>query len=268
MNHLLCRGRAVGAEPSQGVVYAGLYSSADPQEGVVPGDHVQLGLSVAPGEGAPRGCAYLMESSLAGAEILAVQGLEYFPGQRWFRVRADLGETRTGVVSLRIGRPERVPRLRPQIMIGVPDGTALKMIRTGRLSDASLPVRAASAPGLRMVTEPGTQGAANVLDAAPAGSFAISVSQPRHGSTQLSRDGWATYLPTPGFTGYDRFEYTVGTADSAKITAPVNVFVGDPGHAPGAFPQHAVATGFHPWQWPELTGEMPWPGPHESMRSR
>lgn len=272
MSHLLCRGRAVAPEPtpgedqSGGVVYAGLYSSADPLEGAAPGDHVQLGLSVAPGEGASRGCAYLVGSSLAGAEVVAVQGVEFFPEQRWFRVRAEPGETRTGVVSLRIGTPKE-SRIRPQIMVGVPDASGRKMIRTGRLSDLSLPVRAASAPGLRLVTPVGGEGAVNVLAGMAAGSMAISVGQPRNGTARLSRDGWVSYLPAPGFAGYDRFTYTVGTADGSKVTAAVNVFAGDPGSAPGLFPEQPAATDFRPWQWPELTGEMPWPRPSTPLRN-
>ncbi|WP_406362237.1 Ig-like domain-containing protein [Streptomyces sp. NBC_01579] len=269
MNHLLCSGRAIGTDPSQGVVYAGLYSSVEPTVGAVIGDVIQLALSVAADQGAPRGCAYVLESSLIdAAEILTIEALEYFPQQRWFRVRADPGETRTGVLSLRIGYPRGAPRLRPQIMVGIPDGTQHKLIRTARLTGHSVPVRPHTLPGLRILTDPGTQGMANVLAQAPAGSFAISVTQPLHGSTQLSRDGWVTYQPAPGFAGYDRFEYTVGTADSVKMTAAANVFVGDLGLAPGAFPQHSAVTGFQSWQWPELTGKMPWPRPQESPRNR
>lgn len=267
MNHLLCRGQAVGSDPSQGVVYAGLYSSADPLRSVAPGDHVQLSLSVAPDQGAPRGCAYLLADSLSGsAEIVAVQDVEYFPKQNWFRVRAEAGETRTGLVSLRIGRPKGAPRLRPQITVAVPDASGRKLIRTGRLSDTALPVRASSAPGLRIVAGFDTPGSANVLAAAPAGSAAISVTQPRNGAAQLSHDGWVTYLPAPGFSGYDRFTYTVGTSEAAKITAPVNVFVGALDLLPGAFPEHTATTEFRQWEWPELTGEMPWPHAYPPSR--
>ncbi|MEU9063495.1 Ig-like domain-containing protein [Streptomyces sp. NPDC048430] len=269
MNHLLCSGRAVGTERSQGIVYAGLYCSADPRTGTVPGEIVQLGLSVAADEGAPRGCAYVLESSLTdAAEILSVEALEYFPQQRWFRVRADPGETRTGALSLRIRPPRGAPRLRPQIMVAVPDAGGQKLIRTARLTGHSLPVLTHSVAGLRITTEPGVRGTANVLARAPQGSFAISVTQPLHGTAQLSRDGWVAYDPAPGFTGYDRFEYTVGTADSAKVTAAANIFVGDLGLAPGVFPADPAETGFQTWQWPELTGEMPWPRPQESPRNR
>ncbi|WP_327370785.1 Ig-like domain-containing protein [Streptomyces sp. NBC_01217] len=269
MNHLLCRGRAVGTDPSEGAVYAGLYSSADPLAGVAPGEHVQLGLSVAPADGAPRGFAYLLADSLAdGAEIVAVQGVEYFPEQGWFRVRAEPGETQTGVVSLLVGRPKKAPRLRPQIIVAVPDASGRKLIRTGRLSDAVLPVHTVSAPGLRIVTEPNTPGSVHATAAVAAGSSVISVTQPAQGSTQLSPDGWVTYLPAPGFLGYDRFQYTVGTPDSTKLTAAVNVFVGPLDRVPGAFPPHTVTTEFHRWQWPELTGTMPWPRSHASSESR
>lgn len=265
MNHLLCRGQAT--EPSQGVVYAGLYSSADPRSWAAPGDIVHLGLSVAPHEGAPRGCGYLLEDSLTGAaEVLAVQDIEYFPKQRWFRVRADAGETRTGFVQIRITRPQGAPRLRPQITVAVPDASGRKLVRTGRLSDATLQIRTHGLFGLRITTGQNTPGSVNALATAPPGSSAISVTQPAHGTSQLSPDGWVTYLPAPGFTGYDRFTCTVGTTDAAKATAPVNVFVGSLEQCPGVFPEHPASTEFHHWSWPELTGEMPWPQAYPSSR--
>lgn len=265
MNHLLCSGRATG--PSQGIVRAGLYSSAEPDRSVVPGDIIELALCVAAEQGAPRGCAYLLESSLLDAgEVVSLEALEYFPRQRWFRVRADPGETRTGVLSVRIGRPGCAPRLRPQIMVGIPDATQRKMVRTARLTGHSVPIRPHRLTGLRILTSPGARGEGNVLDEAPDGSFAISVTQPLYGNAQLSRDGWVTYEPAPGFVGYDRFEYTIGTADSMKATATANVFVGDLAAAPGVFPPAPVVTAFSPWQWPELTGKMPWP--QESPRNR
>ncbi|WP_406283052.1 Ig-like domain-containing protein [Streptomyces sp. NBC_00209] len=267
MNHLLCSGRATGPDPSQGVVRAALFSSVEPDRPVVPGDIVELALCVAAEQGAPRGCAYLLESSLVDAgEVVSLEALEYFPRQRWFRVRADPGETRTGVLSVRIGSPGRAPRLRPQIMVGIPDATQRKMVRTARLTGHAVPVGPHRLTGLRIVTSPGVRGEGNALVEAPEGSFAISVTQPLHGSAQLSRDGWVAYDPAPGFVGYDRFEYTIGTSDSTKATATAHVFVGDLTAAPGAFPQTAVTTAFTPWQWPELTGTMPWP--QESSRNR
>ncbi|MFD9292232.1 hypothetical protein ACFWBV_28945 [Streptomyces sp. NPDC060030] len=95
----------------------------------------------------------------------------------------------TGALSLRITTPRGAPRLRPQIMVAVPDAGGQKLVRTARLSGHSLPVRTHSVPGLRITTEPGVRGTVNVLAQAPRGSFAISVTQPRHGSAQLSRDG-------------------------------------------------------------------------------
>jgi hypothetical protein len=265
MSHLLCRGQAT--EPSQGLVYAGLYSSADPRSWVAPGEIVHLALSVAPGEGAPRGCGYLLEDSLAdGAEVLSVQDVEYFPKQRWFRVRADAGETRTGFVQIRIIRPQSAPRLRPQITVAIPDASGRKLVRTGRLSDASLQIRAHGIFGLRITTGPNKPGAVNVLATAPPGSTVISATQPIHGTSQVSPDGWVTYLPAPGFTGYDRFTCAVGTLEATKVTAPVNVFVGSLDECPGVFPEHSTSTDFHHWTWPELTGDMPWPQAHPSSR--
>lgn len=173
MNHLLCRGRILGENPSPGVVYAGLYSSADPFHGVLPGETVQFGLSVAPGEGASHGFAYLPEAPLVGAaEIEAVQGMEYFREQRWFRVRADGGTTGTAVIQLRIKDPASARRIRPQIMVGIPDATGRKVLRTGKLSDEALVVMKPKAPGLRLAAEPGQNASVNVLAGVPAGSSA------------------------------------------------------------------------------------------------
>ncbi|MFE2880643.1 Ig-like domain-containing protein [Streptomyces roseus] len=260
--NLLLRGQAVGDTPSLGTVYAALYVSADPRRGVSPGETVQFGLSVAPDQGASRGCAYLPEEPLtAVGEIVGVQGLEYFPRQRWFRARADAGEQTTGVLHLRVGDPGAARSIRPRMVVGVPDASGRKLVRTGKLSAEPLPVRSSAPRGLRLVTAPGAPGTVNVLSAAPAGSTAVSVTQPRGGRAQLSPDGWVTYAPAPGFTGYDRFEYTVGTAEAGQLSSHVNVFVGSLEHIPGAFPQHPAESTPRPWQWPELTGEMPWPRP-------
>ncbi|MEV0411806.1 Ig-like domain-containing protein [Streptomyces sp. NPDC050448] len=269
MNHLLCRGRALGNDPSPGAAYAALYSSADPRRGVAPGETVQLGLSVAPDQGAARGCAYLLEAPLAdSADIVAVQGLEYFPRQRWFRIRADAGGTGTGVLHLRVHDTATAPRIRPQIVVAVPDATGRKLVRTAKLDADALPLRPATARSLRIAAEPGRPGTVNVLSAAPAGSTAVSVTQPRGGDAQLSYDGWVTYSPAPSFTGYDRFAYTVATPAGEQQTSHVNVFVGSLDYTPGVFPAHPTDVAFRPWQWPELSGEMPWPRPGRPARNR
>ncbi|MCC0095353.1 hypothetical protein K7B10_11275 [Streptomyces flavotricini] len=260
--NLLLRGQAVGDAPSPGSVYAALYTSADPRRGVAPGETVQFGMSVAPDGGASRGCAYLLEEPLAAVgEIVGVQGLEYFPRQRWFRVRADAGEQTTGVLHLRVGESATARSIRPRLIVGIPDASDRKIVRTGKLAADPLLLRPRGPRGLRLVTEPGLPGTVNVLSAAAAGSTGVSVTQPRGGRAELSPDGWVTYTPAPGFTGYDRFEYTVAAAAAGQVTSHVNVFVGSLDHIPGAFPQHPADSAPRPWQWPELTGEMPWPRP-------
>ncbi|MER7762621.1 Ig-like domain-containing protein [Streptomyces sp. NPDC097619] len=269
MNHLLCRGRILGENPALGLVYAGLYSSADPFRGVMPGETLQLGLSVAPGEGASRGYAYLPEAPLLGAaEIEAVQGMEYFREQRWFRVRADGGGNATGVVQLRVKDPATARRIRPQILVGMPDASGRKTLRTAKLSDEALVVRRLRAPGLRIAAEPGQTGSVNLLAGVPAGCTAVSVSKPENGKADLAYDGWVTYAPARGFTGYDRFRYTVATPDGGKLSSHVNVLVGPGYHAPGVFPEHRTSTQFRRWQWPEFTGEMPWPPEAQAARNR
>ncbi|MFE2141875.1 Ig-like domain-containing protein [Streptomyces sp. NPDC059456] len=267
--NLLCQGRAVGAGPSQGVVYAALYTSADPRRGASPGETVRFGLSVAPDGGAPRGCAYLPVQPLVEVgEILGVEGLEYFPRQRWYRIRADSGETVNGVLHLRVGATAAARSIRPQILVGVPDASGLKLVRTGRLAADPVPLRPLAPRGLRIATAPGRPGTVNVLSAAPPGSTAVSVTQPRAGHAQLSYDGSVTYTPAAGFTGYDRFEYMVATAAAGQQTSHVNVFVGSLEHIPGAFPQQPADAAVRPWQWPELSGEMPWPRPDQTARNR
>lgn len=261
MNHLLCAGKAVGTEEnSPGVVHAALYCSVPPFSGVAPGDVVQFALSVAV-ENAPFGYAYLQEKHFAdAAEVLAVQDVDCFPKQRWYRVRAEPGRNGVGFFSVRVKRPKKQePRLRPHIAVAVPDRDTRKIVRTASLRDRSLLIRTMFAPGLRLVTAPGVPGSLDVLAAVPPGSAPVSVTQPRSGSAQLGPDGRLDYLPHQGFTGYDRFEYTVATPEGGKVTAPVNVYVGNLEGRPGVFPEYGLTTDFRPWQWPELTGEMPWP---------
>lgn len=258
--NLLRRGRATGEDPAQGAVYAALYSSADPRFGATPGETVQFALSVAADRGVSRGCAYLLEEPLADSgEIIGTQGLEYFPRQRWFRVRTDDDETSTGVLHLRVKDPSAAQVIRCQMSVGIPDASGRKLLRTGRLDAEPLPVRRPVARGLRITTGPGRPGTVNVLSAAPRGSNALSVTQPRGGDAQLSYDGSVTYSPAAGTVGYDRFEYTVATPGGGELTSHVNVFVGSLEHTPGAFPEHPANSAPRPWQRPELSGEMAWP---------
>lgn len=266
--NLLRRARATGEDPARGSVYAALYSSADPRFGASPGETVQFALSVAADRGVLRGCAYLLEERLTAAgEIVGTQGLEYFPRQRWFRVRADAGETSTGVLHLRLKDPASAHGIRCQVSVGIPDATGRKLLRTGRLDAEPLPVRRPVARGLRITTAPGRPGTVNVLSAAPPGSNALSVTQPRGGEAQLTYDGSVTYTPAAGTVGYDRFEYTVGTPAGGRLTSHVNVFVGTLEHTPGAFPEHPAISAPRPWQWPELMGEMAWPRTDRSQQN-
>ncbi|MFC7977153.1 Ig-like domain-containing protein [Streptomyces cinereoruber] len=262
MNHLLCSGKAVGTEEDRpGVAHAALYCSVPPFSGIAPGDVVQLALSVAV-ENAPFGYAYLHEKYFAdSAEVLAFQAMEYFPRQRWYRVRAEPGENGVGFLSVRVKQPRKnEPRLRPQIAVAVPGRETGKKVRTASLRDRSLLIRTMFAPGLRIVTGPGVPGTADALAAVPPGSTPVEVTQPRHGAARFGTDGILTYLPHQGFAGYDRFEYTVAGPDGEKIIAPVNVHVGGLEGRAGVFPEHQFTTEFRSWQWPELTGAMPWPG--------
>ncbi|WP_411072432.1 Ig-like domain-containing protein [Streptomyces sp. cmx-4-25] len=262
MNHLLCSGKAVGTEDDlPGVAHAALYCSVPPFSGVAPGDVVQLALSVAV-ENAPFGYAYLQEKYFAdAAEVLAFQQMEYFPRQRWYRVRAEPGANGVGFLSVRVKRPRKnEPRLRPQIAVAVPGRESGKKVRTASLRDRSLLIHTLFAPGLRIVTGPGVPGSADALAAVPPGSAPAGVTQPRHGTARFDPDGTLTYLPYQGFTGYDRFEYTVTGPEGEKVTAPVNVHVGGLEGRAGVFPeQQRLTTEFRSWQWPELTGAMPWP---------
>ncbi|MFE5734507.1 Ig-like domain-containing protein [Streptomyces sp. NPDC056528] len=262
MNHLLCSGKAVGTEDDlPGVAHAALYCSVPPFSGVAPGDVVQLALSVAV-ENAPFGYAYLQEKYFAdAAEVLAFQQMEYFPRQRWYRVRAEPGANGVGFLSVRVKRPRKnEPRLRPQIAVAVPGRESGKKVRTASLRDRSLLIHTLFAPGLRIVTGPGVPGSADALAAVPPGSVPAGVTQPRHGTARFDPDGTLTYLPYQGFTGYDRFEYTVTGPEGEKVTAPVNVHVGGLEGRAGVFPEHQrLTTEFRSWQWPELTGAMPWP---------
>lgn len=260
MNHELCRGRVTSEDPADGAVYAALFSSVDPTIGARPGDEMHLALSVAPDASAHLGFAYLLADSLKGvATVVSLQDIEMFPHQGWYRVRAEQGQTSTGYVTVQIvGRP-KAPRLRPQIAISVSGPGGRGKVRVGRLGHEAVPVRSSVVPGLRMVTDPGVPASVHALDALAGQGLPIAVTHPRHGMAELSADGWIHYRPAPGFAGYDRFEYSVGTAAGEKIDAPVNVFVGRP-VTPGVFPDIPGSTSYQHWQWPRLSGEMPWPG--------
>ncbi|MFJ9086239.1 Ig-like domain-containing protein [Streptomyces sp. NPDC102384] len=261
MPHELCRGRVTGHSTADGVVSAAVFSSADPELGVRPGEELHLTLSVSCDEHVHLGFGYLLANSLDGvATVAGLQDVEYFPQQGWYRVRAERQQTATGSVTVRIDDRPKTPRLRPVLAATLRLPTTGERIRVKRLTHAALPIRAADVRGLHLTTDIGAPVSAHPWDSRPNAGSVLSVTQPAHGTVEHSGDDWIHYRPTPGFTGYDRFTYTAVDADGTTATAPVNVFVGELGPTPGVFPVEPPAPAFAPWQWPELTGSLPWPG--------
>ena len=53
----------------------------------------------------------------------------------------------------------------------------------------------------------------------------VAVGDPLHGRSDINDDGSVTYIPEAGFSGNDRFEYTVADPDGRRSTAQVEVSV-------------------------------------------
>ena len=70
-----------------------------------------------------------------------------------------------------------------------------------------------------------------------------------HGRVTVGRDGTVRYTPDAGFSGADRFSYTVGDGRGGESTASVAVTVAEPAGPPGPF------IVFFEWDSAELTAQ-------------
>jgi hypothetical protein len=234
-----------------------LTSSSDPSEPVAPGAELRLELTVTAGPTAPWGCGYLLLDGMAGsATVTAAEQAEWFPEQRWFRVRAGAGRTVTGRFTLRVADRAGAPTVRPSIALS--RAGAAQPVRTPALSDLAFRVTTRSVVGLRLVVPVDGVGELPLPDAAGA---RLDVAAPRSGSASPGADGGTVrYTPQRGFTGYDRFTVGYRNAGGADVRAVVTVHVGDLDAAPGVLPVHgAPAAERSRWQENEVTGSLPWP---------
>ncbi|HEY1486395.1 MAG TPA: Ig-like domain-containing protein, partial [Micromonosporaceae bacterium] len=219
------------------------------------------------------GCGYLIGSSFGTvATVVGFSEAEYFPAKQTFRVRAEPGEERTGRIVIRVNDSQSASALRPAIVVSAPSGTERHLVRTGSLTDVVFRVREPYAPGLAIITAPGAAGSVEAIRAASDDARLTGVSDPRYGSAE-TRARTLIYTPAPGFSGYDRFTYTLRIA-GATLTGPVVVYVGDdvpPGLlTPPSYDGSGVA-GHTPWRSSEITGRTPWPTadvPNGSVMSR
>jgi VCBS repeat-containing protein len=67
-----------------------------------------------------------------------------------------------------------------------------------------------------------------------------SVTTPTNGSASVNPDGTISYTPDAGFTGTDRFDYTVSDGNGGVITSTVTVNVGFENTAPVTVPNTAI----------------------------
>jgi hypothetical protein len=256
MTHPLVRG-AVGPDRGPTDVSAVLTSSTDPAGVVAPGAELHLELTVTAGDTAAWGCGYLLLDEVVGAAtVTAAEGAEWFPDQRWFRVRADAGRTATGRFTLRVADRRGAPTVRPSMALSRAGGA--QPTRTPALSDAAFRVTTRSVAGLRLAVPVDAVGELRLPDGAAA---PLDIAAPRFGAAAAAPDGRTVrYTPRPGFTGYDRF--TVGYRDAGGATrrAVVTVHVGDLTETPGLLPDAGVSGAEqHRWQENEVTGTLPWP---------
>jgi hypothetical protein len=266
VTHRLARG-AVGPAGGNDVT-AVLTSAVDPADPVAPGAELRLELTVTAGPDAVWGCGYLLLDDLAGsATVTSAEDAEWFPEQRWFRVRADAGSTGTARFTLRVADRPAAPTLRPSLAVS--RASRARPMRTPALSDGVFRIATRSTVGLRLVVPADSEGVVPLPEdvAGP-----VDVSAPRSGTATVTADGRAVrYAPRPGFTGYDRFTLTGRSAEGAAVRGTVTVHVGALDDVPGLLaPPEPGGTGgaeLRPWQENEVTGELPWPDAARAARN-
>ncbi|MFJ6937844.1 Ig-like domain-containing protein [Streptomyces sp. NPDC101132] len=248
---------------------AAVHSEVHPAATAAPGQTLRLALTVQAAPGARHAYGYLDTRPFGfgeAAEVLAVQGVEYLPERRTYRVRAQGGAAETGYLTLRI-RPETAePVLRPAIAAAVPGEEPRKPVRTEPLADLGVRIRRFHVPGRALNVAPHAAHLPALLDprqGLPPGTVLTGHGQARHGTVSVTPEGVLAYQAAPGAQGYDGFAYTVRSPHGETAEGQVVVYVGDLSATPGLLTppgaNGAGTTAHLPWRQPKIIGELPWP---------
>lgn len=244
-----------------------VHSEVHPRSSVAPGQTLRLALTVQAGPGAAQAYGYLAEPSVAAAaDVVAVEGAEYASTQGRYRVRAQAGETRTAVLTVRIRPGTTEPALRPAIGAAIPGVDPRKLLRAEPQADEGVRIRSFFAPGRALNIPPHAAHAPALIDVRqglPPGTALLGHTQPRSGRAGVTRDGLLAFEAAPGAAGYDGFRYTVRSPTGEQAEGRVVVHIGDLSATPGLLTPPGFdgigATRHLPWTQPKILGPLPWP---------
>ncbi|ROQ70444.1 hypothetical protein EDD93_4967 [Streptomyces sp. 840.1] len=205
-----------------------LFAAVDPAAPVVPGQEIELGLSLTPVGGAYRTYGYLLDDLLGDVATMPRHpGLSHLANGR-FATYASGVEPR--VVSCFVRVNDEAPEgavLLPRVTIGLMLDQGDKLVSSAIVSDAGFRVRRQPVAAQSMVMR---QGGRAVLPAghSPAeGTRFVGVGIAGHGVLTCRPDGSVVYEADPGYWGYDRFELCYEDARGQRTWSEVMVSIGD-----------------------------------------
>lgn len=171
----------------------------------------------------------LPEGSALRAQYDARTGVLTLTGE------ASLADYARALVSLTYANRSDAPSQAPRtVSIVVEDADGLVSVPVLRDVEVVAVPDAPEARDDNAFVQAGTSVIVDVLanDADPdGGPVTVSgVGEPAHGTAVLNPDGTITYTPKAGYSGADRFTYTVRDADGSTSEATVDVIVGRAGH--------------------------------------
>ncbi|MGK4580667.1 Ig-like domain-containing protein [Kitasatospora sp. HPMI-4] len=254
MEHLIARVQAAHQSRPELSMTVDLTSAADPAVPLLPGQQLDLTLTINPVGNGYRYYAYLMEEQLTGvASVTAHRGFGHMEKAKKYGTYTPANSPRTLTFSVRVN--DAVPGdgvLMPTVSAGVIAAEGQKLSGCPPIVQRGYRVVSAYAPPKLLVVAPGTNGMLPGLahELGPDARL-VGVSPPRRGMVGIGPDGTVTYYPDQGFVGYDRLFYTVENGSRGIARGEITVVVGQPYEMPGVL---AAPTG---QLWP---GAMAQPG--------
>ncbi|MFC9529700.1 MULTISPECIES: hypothetical protein [unclassified Streptomyces] len=215
-----------------------LAADADPSVPLVPGQEVQLAVTVQPAGGAYRTYGYLMDDLLGTAAVMpAHKGLAHLAKNGRYATYATGTEPRTVISTLRIrDDASEGAVVLPRVSVGVMLNEGDKLISSSAVSEGGFRVRRAWLPGRSVMLRPGARVTIPAGFSPVQGLRLTGATCARYGVVTCAPDGSVTYRSDPTFQGYDHFACSFEVAGGHVVWSEVTLFMGDLAGSPGALP--------------------------------
>ncbi|MFC8273450.1 Ig-like domain-containing protein [Streptomyces sp. NPDC057271] len=212
-----------------------LFSDADPQLPLVPGQTFSLTLSITPQDAPFRTYGYLLGDVFEGVtSVVTHKGLGKLGNGR-YATYASGAEPRAATLVARISEDAAEGSyLLPRIVVGVKRTEDERLVSSMSVSHVGYRVRRHWLPGRSMVLPPGGRFVIPGDYSPAAGLRLVGSTFAAHGTLLGTPDGSLTYQADPDHIGYDGFSCCFEDESGHRVWSEVTVYTGDLSHSPGA----------------------------------